>query len=515
MKKEKNAVKAPAGALPPEQGKNVTTFEYICLSLARIGGMFGTTLTGTLAAAFLHELYFGPVGVDSAEIAKIMAVQTTLTTLMGIVIGIIAAMIVQKWKSRWGRYRQWYIICLAPIFILTVLYFYVPKGWTVQQMTLFRYGIALCQTIFNAFNNFGQNVAQVISPNPREKKTVATVWQLSYYLGYGGAYLGTFVYGLFSDDKNAMYMTLAIVAAIVTAFGNLMCGLFCKERIELPKKDKVKVSKALFSLFKYRNYRAYQYMQWANVLAALGKFSTYLAAITVGSSKNLLLTLPTAAGTVVGNILTAKLSKKHEPTKLLKFCGPYSMISAGILFLICYVEAKFGLMFFSGWNSIFFYVFYFLFGVGIGIQELSNSHFNVEYFDYLEWQTGDRMEAIQGVVPGWIQTGLNYLKELMIPFMIAWVGYQSSAEGDLVKTMQAQPTYMKTCLWLLAFLLFGYTLSNVLKAIILKTLYNVEGENKAQMYRDLEEMRKARHEENKALAGGTVPAAAAEESLNE
>ena len=319
MKKENTAVKAPAGALPPEQGKNVTTFEYICLSLARIGGMFGTTLTGTRAAAFLHELYFGPVGVDAEGIAKIMAVQTTLTTIVGVVIGLVAGIVVQKWKSRWGRYRQWYIICLAPIFALTVLYFYVPQGWTVQQMTLFRYGIALCQTIFNAFNNFGQNVAQVISPNPKEKKTVATVWQLSYYLGYGGAYLGTFVYGLFSDDKNKMYMTLAVVAAIVTAFGNLMCGLFCKERIELPKKDKVKISKELFRLFLDRNYRAYQYMQWSTVLAAIGRFTTYLVAITVGSSKNLLLTIPSAAGTVVGNVLTAKLSKKHEPTKLLKF----------------------------------------------------------------------------------------------------------------------------------------------------------------------------------------------------
>ena len=505
MKKQKDAALAaaevPVNALPPEQGKNVTTFEYICLSLARIGGMFGTTLTGTLATAFLHELFFGPVGVDSTRIAKIMAVQTTLTTVSGIIIGLIAGIIVQKWKSRWGRYRQWYIICLVPIFTLTVLYFYVPQGWTIEQMTLWRYGIALCQTIFNAFNNFGQNVAQVISPNPKEKKTVATIWQLSYYLGYGGAYLGTFVYGLFSDDKNAMYMTLAIVAAVVTAFGNLMCGLFCKERIELPKKEKVKVSKALFSLFKYRNYRAYQYIQWATVFAALGKFSTLLAAITVGSSKNLLLTIPTAAGTVVGNVLTAKLSQKHEPTKLLKFCGPYSMISAGVLFAICFAEAKMGLMFFSGWNSIFFYAFYFLFGVGIGIQELSTSHFNVEYFDYLEWQTGDRMEAIQGIVPGWIQTGLNYLKELAIPFIIAWVGYQSSAEGDLVKTMQAQPGYLKTCLWLLAFLLFGYALSSLIRAIVLKTLYNVEGETKAQMYRELEEMRAARREENAALAG--------------
>ena len=212
---------------------------------------------------------------------------------------------------------------------------------------------------------------------------------------------------------------------------------------------------------------------------------------------------------MVGNLITAKISKKYEPTKLLKFCGPYSMISAGVLFLICFVEAKMGLMFFSGWNSIFFYVFYFIFGVGIGVQELSNSHFNVEYFDYLEWQTGERLEAVQGIIPGWITTGLNYLKDLAIPFLIAWVGYQSSAEGDLVKTMQAQPTYLKTCLWLLAFLLFGYALANLIKAIILKTLYNVEGETKEKMYKELEVMRAERHQENAALAGET--AATAEE----
>ena len=501
MRKSKaSANVVPKNALPSDIGKNVTKFEYVCLMLARIGGQFGTTLTGTLAAAFLHELYFGPVGVGADEIASILALQTTLTTIASIGIGFVASIIVQKWKSRWGRYRQWYIICLVPIFTLTVLFFYVPKGLTVQQMILFRYGVVLCQTVFNTFNNFGQNVAQVISPNPKEKKTVATIWQLSYYLGYGAAYLGTFVYGLFSDDKNAMYMTLALVAAIVTAFGNLMCGLFCKERIELPKKNKVKISKELFKLFKYKNYRAYQFMQWVNTFAAIGRFSTYLVAITVGSSKNILLTIPSALGTVVGNVIATKLSKKYEPTKLLKFSGPYALISASVLLGICFVEAKMGLMFFSGWNSIFFYFFYFVFGIGIGIQELANSHFNVEYYDYLEWQTGDRMEAVQGIVPGWIQSALTYIKELLIPFMIAWVGYQSSAEGDLVATMQAQPTYMKTCLWLLAFLLFGYAISNTLKAIILKFSYDIEGEKKEQMYRELAEMRELRHIENEEIS---------------
>ena len=492
--------KAPSNALPQDSAKFITKFEYACILLARMGGQFGTTLTGTLAAAFLHELYYGPVGVHSDEIAEILAVQTTFTTICSILFGIIAGVIVQKWKSRWGRYRQWYIICLIPTFALTVLYFYVPQGWSIEQMTVFRYGVACCQTVFNIFNNLGQNVVQVISPNHKEKKTVATIWQLSYYLGYGGAYLATFIYGLFSDDKNAMYMTLAVLAASVTFIGNLMVGLFCKERIELPKKEKIKISKSIFTLFKHKNYVAYHIVQWAGTLAMLGKMSTYLAAITVGSSKNLLLTLPTAIGTVVGNIITTKLSKKYEPTKLLKFCGPYSVISAGVLFAICFVEAKMGIVFFEGWNSIFFYLFYFIFGIGIGIDELSKSHLNVEFYDYLEWETGERMEAIQGIVPGWIQTGLNYIKDLAIPFMIAWAGYQASAEGDLVATMKAQPTYMNTCLYLLGFLLFGYALNNVIKAITLKTMYNIEGEKKEQMYKELEVIRAERHKENEELA---------------
>ena len=305
----KTVTKTQDNTLLTTDGKYISKFEYFCVLLSRAGGMFGTTLTGSLAAAFLHELYYGPVGVDAEGIAEILAVQTTITTICSILIGVLAGVLVQKWKTRFGRYRHWYFICLIPTFLFTVMYFYVPQGWSIQQMNVLRYSIACCQTVFNALNNLSFNLVQVISPNHKEKKTVATIWQLSYYIGYGGAYIGTFVYGLFSDDKNQMYMTLAIVAASVTAFGNLMCGIFCKERIELPKKQKVKVTKAVFSLFKYKNYRAYHVIQWSNVFAMLGKMSTFLAAITVGSSKNLLLTLPTAVGTVVGNLITTKLSK--------------------------------------------------------------------------------------------------------------------------------------------------------------------------------------------------------------
>ena len=474
----------------------VTPIEYVSIGASRIGGMFSTTLTGTLATAFLHELYYGPAGVDSTDIAGKMAVQTTITTIASIVVALLSGFLVQKWKTKLGHYRQWYFINLIPMFALTVLFFWVPSSWSVEKMTYWRYGVALCQTVFNAFNTLSQNIVQVISPDPKEKKTIATCWQLFYYIGYGGAYGATAIYGLFSDDKNAMYMRLALVSAIVAAIGNLLCGVFCKERVEIQPKGKEKVTKDLLSLFKYRNYRAYQYMTFAKVLQNLGKFSTYLAAITVGSSKNLLLTLPTAAGTVVGNLITTKISKKIESKKLLEISGYLSLVASLLVFGAAFVESKFGLYFYEGWNKWFFYVFYFMFGCTVGIQELSTSHFNVEYYDYLEWQTGQRMEAVQGIIPGWINSALSYVKDLAIPYLLVWIGYQSSAEGDLVATMKALgfEAHMHTCLWLLAALVFGYAISLVMISLILHFFYDIEGEKKEQMYKELEIMRAEKSE---------------------
>ena len=71
---------------------------------------------------------------------------------------------------------------------------------------------------------------------------------------------------------------------------------------------------------------------------------------------------------------------------------------------------------------------------------------------------------------------------------------QRIASGELT-----QDSHLRTCLWLLAFLVFGYALSSVLRALILKFFYNIEGERKEQMYRELEEMRAKRHEENEAI----------------
>ncbi|HZJ75318.1 MAG TPA: MFS transporter [Clostridia bacterium] len=475
--------------IPLELQNNVTLIEYISICLARIGGVLITTLA-TISNTFIYECYYEQVASMTAEkLAHITFIQTTITTVLAYFVGAVVAIVAHKWKSRWGRYRQWYLICLVPVFVITVLNYVIPTSLDETGMIMFRYILAILSTIFTGFNNLGINIPQVISPNFKEKKTVATLWQIFYYLGYGGAYLYTFIYTAIykNGTKQGMYLSCAIIAGIIAAIGNVMCALFCRERIELPKKEKIKLSGALFSLFQYKNYRSYYLMQWVNVLAMLGTMSTYLAAITVGSGNILLLTLPTAIGTVVGNLIYSKFQNRIEPTKMLKFTGIYSMLAATLIFIAVILTKEFGIVFF---------IFYFFFGIGVGFQELSTSHLTVEFNDYLEWETGERLEAIHGVVPTWITNVLNYVKSALIPYVIAWIGYEVSKEGDLVETMKNKPDYWRTCLWLLAFLVFGYALSNLFKAIILKFGYDIEGEKKAKMYEELEVIRKNRHEEN-------------------
>lgn len=148
--------------------------------------------------------------------------------------------------------------------------------------------------------------------------------------------------------------------------------------------------------------------------------------------------------------------------------------------------------------------------MGVGLQELSHSHFAVEYYDYLEWQTGERLESVQGIIPGWINSLLDYIKAILIPYILVWVAYPTSNDSslDLVDIIKnriasgelANEDFMNTCMWLLALLLFGYAASNLLRAGILKAFYDIEGEKKKKMYEELEVMRRKRHEENEAIA---------------
>ncbi len=479
--------------LPLEDQNNMTLKEYIALGLYKIGTQLVATNKGSKGSTFLYECYYQGTSVDEARIADIAAILTTITTVLTIFVALLAATVAFKWKSKkYGRYRQWFLIGIIPVAITDVLEFVIPN-FGETGLIAFKYAIGIITVFTAAFFGLAANIIQVISPNVKEKKRVVTMNQLYYYAGYGLAYLFPFIFGLFTTRK-IMYVLTPIVGTTICLVGSVLCFMWCRERIDLPMKKKERVTTASLKLFKYKNYIIYHLVNWVGTIAMTGTMMSYLAAIVVGTDKAILLTLPSAIGTAIGVVITGALTKKFSPVQLLKFDGIYTPVMGLLTFFSVFFTHEFGVL---------FYICYFLFGISFGIGELSKSHMDTEFMDFLEWKTGERLEAVQGVIPGWVTQALNYGKNLMIPFMLAWVGYETNkGVGDmsLMEYMKTLPTYDSTCLWVLAFAIFGVSISNFLRFILLTFGYDIDGEKKKQMYLELSESRKRARGEMSATA---------------
>ncbi len=474
--------------VPLEKQNNVTLKEYIAIAVTKIGSQMIGITAGSYGAVFLYECFYGSKGITSADVASISAILTTITTILGYVIGAITATVAYKWKSKYGRYRQWYLLGLVPYILLNILAFIVPD-FNREGLIGYKFAISIASTMLSGFYGISGNIVQVISPNPVEKKTVISAQQIFYYIGYGLAYVIPFFFGMVSSNKQAMYLFMILFASVITVAGSIMSFFWCRERIELPQKKKVKITGATIGLFKYKNYIIYHLIGYIGIFSMTGEMITYLTSIVVGTDNGILFALPSAIGTAVGIVICTFLFKKIEPVKILNIMGIYAPITACATFFSVYFTRNF--------SSILFFICYFFFGISFGLADMAKGHLDVEFNDFLEWKTGERVEAVQGVIPGWIGSGLSYGRSILIPFMLVWIGYETNTGSiNLMEYMKAQPNYESTCLWLLAFALFGTALQYLLRAILLTFFYDIKGKNKIRMYEELSVLRAKRHQEN-------------------
>lgn len=481
--------------LPLNEQNHVRLIEYISLLIAKIGFAMSGTVIGSYASVFLYSYYFGAVGLDTGEAGKWLSLITIITTLAGFLISGLVSTITYKWKTKYGRYRQWYLMCSIPAAIVLVLNFVVPDpAIKTEGFVAFKLIIMLLLTVFflnnanelGGFLTMGGNIIHVISPNQKEKKKIVVLQQIGYYIGYGGAYVAAAIFGVFYKDSKWMFLGLAIATACILVVGTLMVAIFCKERIDNAQKNKVKVTKDVLNLFKIKNYRAYHYARWSSFFAATGVMISYLAAIVVGSENAAAFALPSAIGTGIGVILCMLVSKKIKSTRILQIVGLYTPLSA----ILCFVTT-----YFTGFGSGY-YITYFLFGLNFGFAELATNNWTVEFNDYLEWKTGKRQEAIQGIIPEWINQGLGLLKSgVIIPLVILpLIGYKTGSGDSYLEFMKAQPGYEDTCNWLLAFALFGISITRLLNSFIITFLYKMPKNDEKLMIEELEVIRKNRME---------------------
>jgi len=469
----------------PAPNHHVSNLEKISISIKTIGLHLWSTLNSSFGTIFLLECFFTTNVLSGTvlDYATVLLIITIISSVLGYVAQGISSAVVLKFKSKWGKYRPWGLFTLIPLAAYQILSFLAPD-WGFPGLFAFRLGVVIVGTIVSAFANQQDNIIHVISPNLKEKKALISLKNLVFYLGYGGVYGLTFIFGLFSKNKALMYLVIAIIGTIVSGVGSVMVHLFCKERIEFSKKPQ-KFTKSAFVGFKYRPYVISYVATWVkSLLSMTGPMIGYLAAIVVGSDKTMLFAIPSAAGTVVGLILATLLSKKVDSHRMLIWAGFYCLVMAILVSII------------GPFAGIWFYITYFMFGFYFGFENLCFSHINAEVNDYIEWKTGERLEAVSSLVPNYANSLLHLGRSLIIPYLMMWVGYVAATEGsDLLESNRANPNYEQTARWLLIFATIGIGIGAAIGSILF-FFYGINKKTREQMYKDLDEIRKKRCEDN-------------------
>ena len=308
----------------------------------------GQALIGVLYLVFLMEV-LGLRPMLASLIVTICEVWDAFTDpLMG--------MIGDNFKSKWGR-RKPFIVLGGMLLIVAFALLFMPITGVSNQFVLF--GIALMINIF--YNTVStmilvsyNSLSAEISADPKERDKANILRLIVSTVSTALCTLvPTLVWDMYSNDKITVGVFYAVVGLLFgVLFGTpvILCGIFCKERIEAPK-EKVKVSaKDFIEPLKVKPFRQLLLMYLGQAIcmdifsAGIALFAKYVT--TPKGSSTIFLGIFIAVQLMAFPIVN-KLVKNTDTNKIYGFGLPLA-ITAMVVFAI------FGQHLYVGYACVFF-----------------------------------------------------------------------------------------------------------------------------------------------------------------
>ena len=308
----------------------------------------GQALIGVLYLVFLMEV-LGLRPMLASLIVTICEVWDAFTDpLMG--------MLGDNFRSKWGR-RKPFIVLGGMLLIVAFCLLFMPISGITNQFALF--GVALVINIF--YNTVStmilvsyNSLSAEISTDPKERDKANILRLIVSTVATALCTLvPTLVWDMYSDDKigvGVFYLVVGVLFGILFGLPVILCGIFCKERIELPK-EKAKVHvKDFIEPMKVKPFRQLLFMYLGQAIcmdifsAGIALFAKYVT--TPKGSSTIFLGIFIAVQLLAFPIVN-KLVKNTDTNKIYGFGLPLA-ITAMVVFAI------FGQHLYVGYACVFF-----------------------------------------------------------------------------------------------------------------------------------------------------------------
>ncbi len=493
---DETAVEAELDSLSASDRKYLRPREIVAFLLTS----FGQKNLSQYVNAFRQFFIISFLGMSGSTYGIIMFIES----IYDAVDDSISGLIIDRTRTRWGRLRPWLVIptpfwAVANIMLFTAPVFLVHEWQKVVWVVFAIFVYNLGMSYFGAWTIMMYN----ITPNTNERDSLIATSKFMELFGTWLPSIATVCVSLLpkaTDNKIGMqdvYTGFAVILAVIAALTAFYGFKNMRERVPLASREQMKeigVIESFKNVFKNRPMFVLVLSGFFNGFKSVGVASESF--YWMHNSKDLL--HGTIAGLFTG--IPAYIMTPLAPKLIRKFGAKNVCVGSGIFaglaylgtFLIglCGNGGKGFLVDWSGCNAIINMA---VIAICLTICGLPNSLMNVagavlqgDVYDYSEWKTGARNEALVQTVQNYFGKAANSVIQLLSGVVITAVGYVARKDefGNIVPESNHKVLlgfWAVFCLLpAIARFLYGITLM----------FFNVTGKTKEQMLKDLEVRRR-------------------------
>ena len=452
---------------------------------------------------YSNRFIWDVVGIDF----KINGIVTLFTGAWDVINDTFISTIVDRTRTRWGKFRPYLIWMKIPLTLFGMLYWFMPlffpnTATTYLPKLIYYFAFNIINETAGTFLNISQTgLLSTITPNPEER--VRLISQAKFFSRFLGEQIPEWTMGILIDLINSqkihmklsnLFITIGSITAILSAAMTFWFYMSSRERV-MQSLEKPKVIDGLKAIV---NNKPLLLITLSDFLSGFGisqSRSDYYIDVLGQASLQTIVGIPAYPILNISYSFVSPLRKKFTSKKLWIAEDIWTDMCWLIVFGIGSMKKNFmkrkvmiPVMMIEEFVEMWVY----------GLRHVIPDELYNEAMDYCEWKNGYRVEAMTGVAKGLVTKMQAVVMNSVKSFILAKIGY---VQGQAIGTQSDSAKW-----WLFA-LGTGIPIITSAFGIIPKFFYPIDNKMRARMYNDLTERRHLVadevQEKNEAIVGSS------------
>lgn len=435
--------------------------------------------------AYTNRFIWDIVGIDF----KISAFIGIFTGIWDVVNDSLFAVIVDRTRTRWGKFRPYIIAFQIPLTLLATFYWVMPFLFPATNPAylpklIYFFTLGVVRETAGTFTSIAKTgYMSTVTPSPGERARLLMLANL--ITGYLGEDLPSILMSVFYDLINngtlkwrfdMLYLIMGVGTGIVSSGLSLWYFIASRERV-MQSIDKPNLKQGVKAII--NNYP----VLLMTLSSMLGSFSVstdksmYMIDVLGSASLDLIINAPSGMVGTISYAFVPWMRRRFSTKSMWVFSDLYTRIRWTLVFLLGLYKKNYKNRLFMG---VVLGVEAFLSKLTFGLDKVILADMQNEVMDYCEWKNGYRVEATTEAARNLILKLQGVLMGSVRNLIYDRIGYTQMRE---IGTQTE-----KTKFWLFAMCSIVPQVTGVL-SIIPKFLYPVNSAMRNKMYMELTERR--------------------------